>query len=102
MNFKKNSPEGGSSHEPHGPVSVVESLHESGLELGEERLEEDRSLFEEGGQRVQDGRLDIGGEAVAEDPDKRTGDVNHRWLQGVCRRNPDHLAQALKSYQNTT
>ena len=88
-------PESGPCHQPDRPVSVVECLHECGLELREERLEQNGGLLEEGGQSVQHRRLDVGCEAIAKDTDEGTCDVDNRRLERLGRGHADDLAETL-------
>ena len=60
--------QGNTSLQPDSPVGVVEGLHEGGLKLWEERLEQGSGLLEERGQSVKHGRLHTVTESIAEDP----------------------------------
>lgn len=74
---------------------VVQALEEGRLQLGDERLEGSPGLADDEPQGAQDGGLDLGWEAVAEDPDQGARDLQHEGLEGLGRRRADEVADTL-------
>mmetsp|Transcript_39032 Transcript_39032/g.79906 ORF Transcript_39032/g.79906 Transcript_39032/m.79906 type:complete len:500 (+) Transcript_39032:1172-2671(+) len=72
---------------------LLERLDEGGLELREEGLHHDASLLEEEEQRLEDGRFDLGGEAVADDADEGPAHLDDHGLERRLARALHELAE---------
>jgi hypothetical protein len=71
--------------EPYSAIGIIQSFDEGGLQLWEERFEQNPGFVQEASERVKYCRFHRGPKSVAQNANERTRDVNDGRFKSVCR-----------------